>query len=253
MRTSRVQEGVAAGFAIRELSGRDEMLLSGRDTATAVRLLDAVIVERPEPWSGPADALPAPVRDALLAELHTLQVGPRVDGSPQCDACGEPFDLEFEFRELLDVLHEDLPTARDGAYETPRGRVRAPTAADELAVAAADPEQAASILVSRCVLQGDPSADLDGWLVDIEEISPVARLDIDTRCPGCSTPQKVPFDLQQYVLESLAQHTQNLMYETHRLASAYGWSLDEILSLSRVQRQHLVGLVEADLGASVLR
>ena len=50
-----------------------------------------------------------------------------------------------------------------------------------------------------------------------------------------------------YLLRSLLNEQGRRIFEIHRLAAAYGWSLDEILSLTRTERRRLVEQVEDEI------
>ena len=58
--------------------------------------------------------------------------------------------------------------------------------------------------------------------------------------------QDVAFSLEAHLLGLLAQERPFLTHEIHLLARAYGWSLGEILQLSRDDRRTLVRLCEAE-------
>jgi hypothetical protein len=52
-----------------------------------------------------------------------------------------------------------------------------------------------------------------------------------------------------YLLRALAYEKQFLIHEVHRIALAYGWGYDEILSLTREDRRGFVRLIETDFAA----
>ena len=80
----------------------------------------------------------------------------------------------------------------------------------------------------------------------METIAPLVDLELDAQCPECGESQQVYFDLQYYLLSAIGRGRAQLMREIHTLASAYGWSLSDILGLPRSQRRILAGLVDEE-------
>jgi hypothetical protein len=80
----------------------------------------------------------------------------------------------------------------------------------------------------------------------MQTLSPVVNLELDAKCPECGDEQTIQFDLQRFVLTALVNDRRRLLHEIHMLASAYSWSLSEILNLPRSQRRGFVSLVDAD-------
>jgi hypothetical protein len=90
-------------------------------------------------------------------------------------------------------------------------------------------------------------ADARASVVDaLEAVAPVLDLDIGTACPECGARQSVHFDVQFYLLRAIAQERPLIAREIHRIASAYGWSLQEILGLRRSERRQFVELIESE-------
>jgi len=238
---------------VRDLCGHDEQAVGGADTLTALQLLDRLFVEAPgAPVPVQAAKLTAADRDRLLVEIYVRVYGPRVESTVDCAACGEPFDLAFSLPELLDSLWQDVERAQidvnpEGTYGLPDGRrYRLPTGEDEGAIWGLSPEAAQRELLARCVVEGDPTVDPDAVQQAMREIAPVLDLDLDAGCPECGASQPVHFDLQSYLFSALMAERQQFTYQVHLLAAAYGWSLGEILRLTRSDRQTYAALIEAE-------
>jgi hypothetical protein len=234
---------------LRELTGYDQRDVARPDTGTAIRLLDRVIERDAAPDEWTAAALTACDRDRALAALYRLTYGDRIVTTAFCGRCHQPFDVSFSLTDLesrLDAhaagaLAEPAP---EGTFVTPTGsRFRLPTGHDELAVAAFPPETASQALMDRCLLSGDAS----GVEEAMEDVAPVFDLELQATCPECSSEQPTRFDVQYYLLTSLEQERVSLLHEVHRLASAYGWSLEDTLGLRRSERRRLVEMIEAEL------
>jgi len=244
---------------LRELSGEDEDLVEGTSTAVAIRLLDRLLTAEPGTASDPENAakLTASDRDRLLVSVYTQTYGSRIESTMDCENCGKPFDLDFS----LDTLQSNLLQNKnndaakfegDGIFSLPDGRrLRLPTGEDELAVSGLPFEEAQLALLARCMLNDDPPKDHEMIQKAMQELAPIMDLILDAVCPECDHKQSVHFDIQSYLLTALKQERNQLMHEVHRLASTYGWSLHEIMSLARSRRQALASLVEAEHRGSI--
>ena len=243
---------------VRELNGFDEQSVNGVDTVTTINLLDRVIVLPPGSSSEAfrAARLTASDRDRLLAVLYERTYGPRIESTVRCTICESLFDLSFSIRQLFNTLEAASTSSSaaepqpDGTFRMPDGaRFRLPTGEDELSVAGLLPEEAERALLQRCLIEPSESVDLNAIEEAMEVVAPVLDLDLDAQCPECGGKQAVHFDLQSYLLRSISQERKKIAHEIHRLAVAYGWSLNEILSLPRSLRQTFMELIEADLSA----
>jgi hypothetical protein len=207
-----------------------------------------------EAWPGAswrAAHLTAADRDRLLAAIYRTTYGDRIASTPPCRNCGSLFDLTFALDDLLAAVDrvpagvaDALP---DGTFRAPGGaHFRLPTGEDELSVAGLQPEGAEQALLERCLLDA-PAGDARAAVEDaLEAIAPVLDLDIGTTCPECGAQQAVHFDIQFYLLRAIAQERPLIAREIHRIAAAYGWSLQEILGLRRSERRQFVELIESE-------
>ena len=248
--TCRFGDG-AARLRVRELNGLDEQCIRDVSTATAIALLDRVVEARPgASWR--AAQLTAADRDRLLAAIYRATYGERIASTPRCPNCGNLFDLTFALDDLLAAVDLVPPgvadTLPDGTFRAPGGaHFRLPTGEDELAVAELPPEGAELALLERCLLDASADADTRKAVEDaLEAIAPVLDLDIGTTCPECGVHQTVHFDVQFYLLRAIAQERPIIAREIHRIAAVYGWSLQEILGLSRSERRQFVELIESE-------
>jgi hypothetical protein len=254
----RCSAGCRAGW-LRELTGHDEEAVDGTGTAAALALLDRVLWdEHQERARLPiASQLAAADRDRLLAALYVDTYGPGIRTAARCRQCEAPFDVEFSLPDLIDSLGEEQESGpgaplvtevagAPGVYRLADGRTfRLPTGADELAVAGQGAEQGERELLRRCMLEGDP-ADPASVEAAMQHVAPLVDQDLDVICPECGAAQAVRFEVQFYFLRALIQERARLTRDVHRLALAYGWRLDEILSLPRRTRHRYAELVEAD-------
>lgn len=235
-----------AALPLRALTGFDEQAVEDLSAESAVALLERLLDD-----PGRAATLPAADRDALLAAVHRAAFGDRIESTVTCPACGEPFDLAFALSELEDSLETDWPDdvqrGADGVLESPDlGRFLLPTGADELAVAGADADAAATALLQRCVIEAGPAFEREAFEDLLNRIAPLVDADLEATCPECGAHRTLRFDIQSYLLGTLLVERERLVADLHRLATAYGWGHGEILGMPRQERRALVGLVEAE-------
>jgi hypothetical protein len=239
--------------SLREITGVEEQTVASTTTADAIRLLRSLLVSTHDAALAADEAgnLTAWERDRLLAVLYTRIYGPRIDTTIHCQSCESLFDVDFILQTLMDDLapEEIFRDGEDGFFISQHGvHFRLPTGDDECAVFGLPPEQAVVELLQRCLadsapLDADTAAEVQKAM---QALSPVVNVDLDAKCPECGQAQVVQFDLQRYLLTALMNDRRQLVQEIHLLASAYGWSLSEILNLTRSQRRAFVALVDAD-------
>src|SRR5262249_55823011 len=90
------------------------------------------------------------------------------------------------------------------------------------------PEEVVSV-VARQLAESDPQGD--------------TRLTLT--CPECGTESKTVFDLAAFFWTEIEAWARRIVVEVHCIASAYGWSESDILSLSPFRRRRYLNLVGA--------
>jgi hypothetical protein len=234
---------------LRELHGHDELAVGGVDTHAAVQLLDRLLDVGGE-GAGSAAALSASDRDAALAALHRARWGDRIVASLACAACGAMNDLSFALsalqRQLWQASERTRVSAPRALDDAQGGHWRLPGAEDEDAAAqlgvAAGRAQLVALVCSdmqpdaQAALLADPQSAGER----LEALAPLLDVDLEARCIECDHTQLARFDIQSFVLQRLLDEREAVLGEVHALASAYGWSLSEILSLPCSLRRSLV-------------
>jgi hypothetical protein len=259
VRKVAVEHGSEPGWVfLRELRGDDEEAVGATDSEAAIALLDRLLVEHPGAAVGPGRACELTIadRDRALAAVQLAELGARVDSTVTCVACAKPYDIDFDLAALIDNVQRDAPATpalceRPGVYRLPPPdgrRFRLPSGVDERAVAALEPADAASALLRRCVLDGSGGDD-ESLGEAMRAVGPLLDVEVSATCAECGHPQSVRFDLQHYVLSAVRDGGKQRAREVHQIATAYRWSLAEILSLPRSRRRLHAELIERDSGA----
>lgn len=170
----------------------------------------------------------------------------------RCHACGEGFDVQ--------IRQSAMPVKSAGASfptttVTLRGReirLRAPTGADQAAIAAvSEPVQAETALLQRLIesapafaVDGLDSAEIAQLEAAIEEVAPEVATEALTRCTACEAKNLVPVD--PYLC--LSPGGGELLVEIHTLASNYHWSETAILALPQQRRKRYLELIDRQRG-----
>jgi hypothetical protein len=190
-------------------------------------------------------------RNRALAALRCSSFGPRMPAWVACARCGEKLEFELDGR----VLAEGGRPEDEGVPEpiVVKGRTfRLPTSRDLARAAGADPGRAALALAESCRTDGG-GALADDWLSpELEELGermarldPMAETRVSLLCPDCGHAWEAAFDLADFLWAEIEARARRLLREIHGLASAYGWTEDEILALRPQRRALYLELVES--------
>ena len=201
-------------------------------------------------------SLPIPVRDALLFATRRLACGDEIRAIVPCPECGE----RLEFTTSVTAITPAGP-GNGAPFEFEVGRLRAtirpPTTADLLATRGSPTAAVArDELLARCLL----SLERDREPLPFEHLDPaevealaeaasdqaaLADIVLELACAACDATWLSPFDIAAFLWEELAAFAARLLPEVHTIATAYGWSEREILSLSPARRARYLELIEA--------
>jgi hypothetical protein len=247
--------GERAIARVRELTGRDEYSVVGISTANAIDLLAGLIDTRAQSDAERIQAvdLVAADRDRLLAAIYRNAFGDRIESTLTCDKCTQPFDIDFSLSSVMSSIHETSETIfplADGRFKSANGlSFRLPTGRDELAATGMKAEEVESLLLKRCTEGHEWPEGESSFEELLERIAPLIDLELVAPCPECHHVHTVQFDIQTYCLGALVTERRRLLADINCIAGAYSWSLDEILSLTRSDRRHLVELIENEYAA----
>ena len=210
-------------------------------------------------------------RNQALAELHCMYFGQKLQGWISCASCGEKLEFELDGRVITaDELNNDLGSRSDEPIVVNRGTFRLPTSRD-LAKAAqeTDPRLAAISIVENCRIapgqsprmstdSGETSGQVpdlrsESWSdEDLEEIGermasadPLAETRLTLHCPKCENDWEATLDIVSFLWTEIEARARRLLLEIHTLASAYGWTETEILSLSENRRARYAEMVQS--------
>ncbi|HEY6206684.1 MAG TPA: hypothetical protein VIW21_11000 [Chthoniobacterales bacterium] len=193
--------------------------------------------------------------DARLLSLRERTFGSQLAASATCPGCGEA----LEFAVNVADIRSSSPAHTDAPFEIERDdfkvQFRLPNNIDISTLDPdADPQINRQRLLSRCVLgarrggmevsAGDLPVDIVRGIADrMAEADPQADVQFALSCPECRHHWAAPFDIGSFVWSELSARAVRLLNDVHMLASAYGWSEADILSMSPTRRETYLELL----------
>lgn len=192
-------------------------------------------------------------RDLRLFLLRRATFGETLPVITACPSCGEQVEAAIGVEELL----LDEPPEQEGTIEADgyAVRFRLPDSIDLNAAAnEAAPQTAATRLLEACIVDARrdgetvPASSLPTPVVDaigarMAELDPQADIELSLLCPACGTRWVAPLDIVSFFWSEIHAWAQRTMQDVHVLASAYGWSEDDILSMSARRRGAYLGMI----------
>lgn len=242
---------------VRELTGHDELSVTETGTVEAIQLLDRLLVDGHETAliPGQADEIATADRDWLLAHIYRLTYGTKIESTISCTACSSFIDLNFNLDDLLAFIQSKTPDMSvkqvdKGIFELHDGsRFRLPRGKDECTIMGLSPDMAEKRLLERCLIHTSPNGDTEEQLQTVMgQVAPVIETEMAAECPDCGKQQMIYFDIQSFLLSALIRERKQITMEIHRLAMAYHWNHNDILSLPRSLRRMYLSFVIAEMG-----
>jgi hypothetical protein len=182
-------------------------------------------------------------RNRALAEWLCVSVGPSLAGRTTCSQCGEELEIEFDARALLELEPAD-PAAE---VEVGGHAFRPPSTRDLAHVAGVhDPDDAVAALLEQCRVDDRRDA-LSLSTDEIAEVGealaladPLAETRVALRCPECEAEEEETLDLAAFAWTEVESRAKRLLLDVHALATTYGWTESDVLSVSEERRAFYV-------------
>jgi hypothetical protein len=194
--------------------------------------------------------------DATLLDLRDLTFGSIINCLESCPGCKDPLELSLR---TLDLKTEscDLPensfSIMSEEYEI---KFRLPNSRDLFSISACrEIKEAKQMMLKRCITEIRRNGEI--CRIDIQlpngsgekisermrEIDPQAYVEVNLICPSCGFRWQRIFDVATFFWKEIDAWALRTLMEVHVLASAYGWSETEILSMSQWKRQVYLEMV----------
>ena len=218
----------------------------GRAASPGERGLMLLRIAEPGLPEAEGGALTVGQRDAALLDLFERLFGATLPVLTDCPACAEALELDVPVAAIRAPAGQAGPLHLDMAGR--RIAFRLPVAAD-LAVlgsgGTAGSGGMAHWLARRCavpageVLDDHAVAALEAALdAAVLRCDPQAVVTLDFACPRCGRGWSARLDIVEFLWRRVDVFVRDLLEDVHLLASAYGWSERDILSLPSWRRRH---------------
>ncbi len=241
---------------MRSLSARELLGIweAGETQPLAHRALLLLSAALPELSYEALAQLPIGQRDGLLLTLREGLFGAQLVSAASCPQCGEKLQLTVN----TPGLHVPTGAEPDALSSTIGGysvQYRLPNSHDLLALAGCSSVEAGrQLLLSRCVqnaqvdhidrpIEALPPDVIEAIMLCMAQADPQADLQFELNCPACGHRWLAPFDVAAFLWSEIDRWAQRVVCDVHVLASAYGWSEADILSLSATRRQLYLDLI----------
>lgn len=194
-------------------------------------------------------------RDGYLLTLREWTFGPELVCQATCPTCGERLELRFNVAEIrVEPSSEPAQSLslQAAGYEV---SFRLPSSLDLLAlIDFSDPADTQQRLLERCLLvvlhngqpqpvQRLPEAVTTAVATRMAQVDPQADVQLTLSCPACSQLWAASFDIGAFFWAEINAWAYRILREVHLLASAYGWSETDILTMSPWKRQFYLKLI----------
>ncbi|HBY61459.1 MAG TPA: hypothetical protein DEH78_16680 [Solibacterales bacterium] len=171
-------------------------------------------------------------RDRTLLALREATFGASLPCYAECPHCGGKVEFTLD---AAAIEFAEPPSGGGPLFRYPR--------ANDLAAVAGlrDADAAVTALLERLSVEDG----VEAALTDLEAAIEASEVMISLTCPECAAPWQTAFDISSYFATEIAACAKRLLLEVHALASAYGWSEREILSMSSARRRCYLDMVGA--------
>jgi hypothetical protein len=186
-------------------------------------------------------------RNRRLLALHRALIGGTIEARVTCSHCSAPSEFALPSDAILAQPVAD-PEARVRLRVGRRSlSFRLPRMSDIEAARTAPEGDIQRVVLERCCLgEGALAGDVAARLAArFEALDPAANVVVNTTCSGCAQPIAASVDIATFVAQDLDRLVEGLFRDVDVIASAYGWSEQEILSLPPGRRRRYVALIAA--------
>ncbi|HXS13874.1 MAG TPA: hypothetical protein VN734_14320 [Acidobacteriaceae bacterium] len=193
-------------------------------------------------------------RDLELLSLRDQAFGPEITGITVCPGCAERVEIRFctdDVRLSAAGPPESLSLESKGYMV----QFHLPSSDDLLSIEVVGDEfEDGRRILERCIYE----ATLDGAPISVNALpealqeaiattmavaDPQAEIELSLECPACMRGWTEPFDIDTFFWTELQAWAVRILHEIHQLASAYGWSEQQILALPPLRRNTYLSLI----------
>ncbi|HEY3052528.1 MAG TPA: phage baseplate protein [Thermoanaerobaculia bacterium] len=202
------------------------------------------------------EELPVGRRDSRLLQLRNTIFGPSLVSITSCPRCQERLEVTLS---AADLVTPDADSDGSGTLVQSDVRItfRLPNSRDLIELSRRScptVDDARRALLERCVLSiegGDgevTAGELPASIVNkiselMARMDPGGDLRLSISCSACGQTSDLSLDIAAYLGTELQFWAQQTLRDVHCLASAYGWSEHEILSMTPERRRFYLSAI----------
>ena len=193
-------------------------------------------------------------RDSMLLALREKTFGSRFTCLDICPQCGERLEFTLDAKDILAPSQEQVETHSISlaGFDV---QFRLPNSLDLIALAdQTDLIEIRKALIEKCIIEvihdkkdipveGLPAEVANEVEEEMAKVDPQADVKIAFSCPACDHAWHSAFDIISFFWNEICTWSYRTLSDVHILASAYGWSEAEILSMSPRRRQAYLDMV----------
>jgi hypothetical protein len=192
-------------------------------------------------------------RDQRLMQLRKSLFGSSLEIQVPCDACRETMEA------TLDLDQVAAPGgAGDSHYHAVeiKGRsfrVRAPTVKDVAELRGIRDRNAIVMALLASCVQESNGTTLDPAHISSDDVAEIAQYmaQIDSAadivvalaCPHCGASSQKCLDITHILFREIGDYARQMLHDIHVIASAYGWTESDILSISATRRRAYLDMI----------
>jgi hypothetical protein len=232
----------------------------GLDLSLLRRTLLLLELTDPELAQEGADKLSIVDRDKRLFQMRRWLFGSDFRNIIDCPKCADRMEWEMHMDHLYEGSTEY--SGNSGEYELEvenyKIRFRLPNSQDMMQILPAqnkpvgDPDS----LIKKCIVEIKlknrklSSKKLPGKIQnalqsEIEKLSSAADIRMSITCHSCGYQWEAVFDIMRYLWAEIDNWAHRMFRDVYTLASAFGWSEKEILSMDAARRQIYVEMIKS--------
>jgi hypothetical protein len=194
----------------------------------------------------------------MLLHLHRLSFGSTLRVFGACSRCEARLEFAVPVAEMAAQAEGRDMTAPVAWTEDGREYRLRPVTTEDLAATLGTPDldAAQELLLTRCLEVSAPAhteppglpspvSALPSVLRRFDQLHAAAELSCAVECPSCSSRDVLDFDIARFLWAEVQSAARRLLSEIHDLASAYGWSQEDITSMSATRRRAYLELLSA--------
>jgi hypothetical protein len=243
---------------MRPLSARQMLAVweRGQNQIPLQRALTILQAACPECEPQRLAALSVGQRDTRLLTLREWAFGSGITGCTWCPQCRELLEFRFQLSDFRQHINDSeiAPVACSlSGYELV---LRPINSLDLMPCPVVDTTIVRRRLFESCLLSarlGDTPVSHDqvpdqialSALETVTRADEPADLQIEASCANCSHYFRESFDIVAFFWSEIDIWARRILREVHLLASAYGWTENEVLGLSPLRRQLYLEMVSA--------